>query len=745
MRPLAKVLLALVVLAALAGLELVRIANPAPAPADAPADQFSATRAIATLGAVSVEAPHAVGMANHDLVRDRIAAALRALDYEVTTEHTFACNAGAACGPVDNLIARVPGAPAGKAVVVVAHYDSVPAGPGTSDDGTGVASVLEIARAIRHEAFAHPVELLIDDGEELGLLGAEGYVADAARSRDAAFVINLEARGTSGAPFLFETSREQAWLIPIVARALPHPITTSLFATIYDQLPNDTDFTVFKRAGRAGINFAYIGDGTQYHTRLDDFAHADLGSVQRRGDQTLAMVRAFAAADLDAAVPGDAVWFDVFTAVILWWPARASWAILAAALIVIIAAIVRGRRREALTVPGVLLGVASFAVSLVVSVGSGVALGALFAARAPGALFEPHPEPMLVAAWFAGLASACLAAGVLRRWASFDAVLTGHALAWNLVGLALAAGLPGAAHLAIVPGVALAGVALARQLVRLPDIAACVIALAAAGCVMLPIVLMGYGSLGAPFIPMCCVMAALTATTFSPVVAGAAARVVAGCLVVAAIAATIARGVDTVSPSHPRQLSLAHVTDADAHTARWQASAPDPLVRAAAGFAPSPTPVLPWYGPLGTLDVAPAPSVATVPPSVTIDAPPVAADGTRTISLDVASQRDAPRMSIAWHSDAELVAVKVNGTPLPPRPARFHSFYAPGWNRVLLRASAAHLELVVRGDAPADARISDISFGLPSIGTWLSAVRDASGAVPVHDGDVTIVERRARW
>jgi len=58
-----------------------------------------------------------------------------------------------------------------------------------------VASALEIARAIRHDALANPVVFLIDDGEESGLLGAEGFVADAARSKDAAFVITLRRAG----------------------------------------------------------------------------------------------------------------------------------------------------------------------------------------------------------------------------------------------------------------------------------------------------------------------------------------------------------------------------------------------------------------------------------------------------------------------------------------------------------------------------------------------------------------------
>src|SRR5215470_14138106 len=307
MAPRAKPLVVFAVLAALAWLETCRLGNPDPAPADAPAEQFSATRAIAALHAVSLDQPHPVGTVAHDTVRDRIAAALRALDYTVDVQHTFACNAGATCGEVDNLIARRPGGngTGGKAVVVAAHYDSVPAGPGASDDGTGMATALEIARAIRRDDLAHPVVFLIDDGEEEGLLGAEGFVADTARSADAAFFINLEARGTSGTPYLFETSREQRWLVPVLARSLPHPVTTSLFATIYDQLPNDTDLTVFKRAERAGINFAYIG------------------------------------ANLAEAAPGGAVWFDVFAAFLVWWPTGWTFVIIAIAFALLGVAIVR--------------------------------------------------------------------------------------------------------------------------------------------------------------------------------------------------------------------------------------------------------------------------------------------------------------------------------------------------------------------------------------------------------------------
>src|SRR5262249_12925155 len=303
--------------------------------------------------------------------------------------------------------------------------------PGASDDGTGVASALEIARAIRHDKLRNPVVFLIDDAEEAGLIGAEGYLADAARSADAAFVVNLEARGTTGTPYLFETSREQTWLVPIMARALPHPVTASLFATIYDLLPNDTDLTVFKRAGRAGINFAYIGGGTQYHTPLDNFADVDAGSVQRRGDQALAMVRAFAAADLGEARPGPAVWFDVFAAFIVWWPAGFSFAIIALGFALLAVAIVRNRRAGRLGLGGTALGLASFVATFVVAAVLGVVLVRLLGLQARGALFVPHPAPRIGASWLLGLCAAVGVVALVRRRASFDAVFAGHALGWN--------------------------------------------------------------------------------------------------------------------------------------------------------------------------------------------------------------------------------------------------------------------------------------------------------------------------
>src|SRR5688500_17125525 len=161
-------LLPMVVVLALA---IWRAEGPPPKASDAASGEFSAGRAMEVLRHNLQEGvPHPIGSAANARVRDRIVARLRALGYRTTIQRRFACNASASCGTVENIIAET-GDARGDIVLLAAHYDSVPSGPGASDDGIGVAALLEVARAIRSERFRNRVLFLIDDGEEAGLLG----------------------------------------------------------------------------------------------------------------------------------------------------------------------------------------------------------------------------------------------------------------------------------------------------------------------------------------------------------------------------------------------------------------------------------------------------------------------------------------------------------------------------------------------------------------------------------------------
>jgi Zn-dependent M28 family amino/carboxypeptidase len=77
-----------------------------------------------------------------------------------------------------NVIADLPGGDEGETVMVGAHLDSVPEGPGINDNGSGSATVLEIALKLA-ELDAQPrnrVRFAFWGAEEIGLLGSRHYV-----------------------------------------------------------------------------------------------------------------------------------------------------------------------------------------------------------------------------------------------------------------------------------------------------------------------------------------------------------------------------------------------------------------------------------------------------------------------------------------------------------------------------------------------------------------------------------------
>src|SRR6185503_13596733 len=300
-----------------------RYAPPSPRDTDAPVGEFSALRARAALARVlGDQRPHLTGTAANAAERERLLAELRQLGLQPEVEERFVCGGGGRCARVANVLARVPGdGPPDGAALLACHYDSVGAGPGAADDGAGVATALETARALlASPRLPHDVWLLIDDGEEQALLGAEAFVRDAARTKRFIAVVNVEARGTTGPSLMFELSTGSAWLVREAASVLPRPATNSIYYTLYQRLPNDTDLTVFKRHGMAGVNFAFVGGPLRYHTRRDDLDHLDLGSLQHHGDHALAMVRSLAGPESSWRRVGEAVFFDVLTLFVVRWP-----------------------------------------------------------------------------------------------------------------------------------------------------------------------------------------------------------------------------------------------------------------------------------------------------------------------------------------------------------------------------------------------------------------------------------------
>lgn len=360
-RPLAPAIFACGLIVALEALAIYQLQPPSVVPATAPAPDFSAARAMDHLRVIARK-PHPTGSPENARVRAYLTGQLTALglDPQVQTatgvrdESKWSGPAEAAT--VNNVMARLRGSHNTKAVMLAAHYDSVPTGPGASDDGSGTVTLLETARALKaRPPLMNDVIFLFTDGEELGLLGAQAFADQHPWAKDAGVVLNFEARGACGPSIMFETSAGNGWLIGQFAKAAPYPVTSSFADEVYRRLPNDTDLTVFKRAGLAGLNFAYTGCWPRYHTQGDGVARLDQRSIQHDGSYALALARRFGNLDLSHLKAPDAVYFSLF-GVTFHYPA--AWVIpLTVALLVAFAAVVGfGFRRREITWRGLALG-----------------------------------------------------------------------------------------------------------------------------------------------------------------------------------------------------------------------------------------------------------------------------------------------------------------------------------------------------------------------------------------------------
>src|SRR5260221_1789769 len=314
---------------ALAGIALLLTATlaayrpPAPLAANASPDAFSAYRAAAILqDLVGDGIPHPIGSPAGARMREAIVKRLAALGYAPRLQSGFVCRDGV-CGNPVNIVATLGGSTDDKdAVMLAAHYDSVPAGPGASDDGAAVAALLEIARILAARPRPlHPIVLLLTDGEEAGLLGATLFVQQHPLSKQVKAAVNLDARGTSGPSLMFETGTANAWLMRLYGSAIARPITNSLYFVVYKGLPNDTDFTVFKAAAYQGFNFAFIGDVGRYHTPLASAANASPSSIQHQGDNALAALSALANSPTPHSPIAESIFFDGFARTLIAWPA----------------------------------------------------------------------------------------------------------------------------------------------------------------------------------------------------------------------------------------------------------------------------------------------------------------------------------------------------------------------------------------------------------------------------------------
>lgn len=113
------------------------------------------------------------GSAGYTASVSYVKAKLQAAGYTVTEQYCSACTY-----PSNNLIAEWPQGPADQVVMFGAHLDSVSAGPGINDNGSGSATLLENALVLAQQnpSMTKRVRFAWWTDEEQGLNGSEFYV-----------------------------------------------------------------------------------------------------------------------------------------------------------------------------------------------------------------------------------------------------------------------------------------------------------------------------------------------------------------------------------------------------------------------------------------------------------------------------------------------------------------------------------------------------------------------------------------
>ena len=287
-----RVALALLLLVLVTAIAVMPLFPASLTPTSAPPEVFSAERALAQLPTIAAES-HPNRSAAQARVRDYLAQQLTALGLETQVQRTVASSPRrATTTEVENVVARLRGTQSTGAVLVFAHYDSVPAGPGAADNGTGVVTLLETMRAlVTGPRPQNDVIALFDDAEEPGFIGSQAFVTQHPWMNDVRVVVCLDT-AVHGPISINQTGPNNGWLVDALANSFTSGAWTSAAGGgIYDYEP-------FRQAGIQGLDLEDDYAFYEQHSALDRPEIVSSPSVQQFGDQTLSIARGLGNVDL---------------------------------------------------------------------------------------------------------------------------------------------------------------------------------------------------------------------------------------------------------------------------------------------------------------------------------------------------------------------------------------------------------------------------------------------------------------
>ncbi|KAI7889790.1 uncharacterized protein EV154DRAFT_269738 [Mucor mucedo] len=201
-----------------------------------------------------------------------------------------------------------------EALLINAHYDSVPTSNGVTDNGMGVVTTIELLRYFIQNPPRHTIIFLLNNFEEGGLIGAKSFIKHPWYSSVKLF-INLEGAGAGGRALMFRCSNLNA--VKKLANsnaAFKHasPLGNDMFKA--QLLKSDTDYSIFTETGVPGLDIAFYAPRSHYHTPLDNLANTTPEALQHMGQLALAAVKGIANSDDMLETPKEQesfIYFDI--------------------------------------------------------------------------------------------------------------------------------------------------------------------------------------------------------------------------------------------------------------------------------------------------------------------------------------------------------------------------------------------------------------------------------------------------
>jgi Peptidase family M28 len=445
-------------------LAMAQLIPPAVIPGNAPATVFSADRAMNHLEVIASQARPA-GSSGHIAAREYLIREIKALGLQPDVQTTTVVQRwqGATrfeVGTVHNVLVRLPGIASTGAIALDGHYDSGSTGSGAADCGACVVALLETLRALRSSPpLQNDVIFVFSDAEENSDLGARAFVTQHPWAKDVRLALNFEATGNKGASILYSTCPNNLPVISGFVKAVPHPVASSFasgFLQLFPQFRGGCDLEEYMDQGIAGLGFAFAGNTTGYHTRLDNVQAIDRRSLQHHGSYALSLARYFGNQDLNTLQSTQgAIYFTILPHWIAYYSSFWVMPFAIGVSLLYLSIVVLGVRRRQLSLKGLTVGAIAFGFSAIAS----VILGALLWCSIK--ILNSNLQVFMVGhyqtpLYFLGLGFFTLTLMVLfdiglRRRVGLVDRMAGALLIWTLLMFLTSVAMPGASYLFTFP------------------------------------------------------------------------------------------------------------------------------------------------------------------------------------------------------------------------------------------------------------------------------------------------------